>query len=104
MLLIHKNNHTLHYSLEVMIASSLYDCSNFLTQTKAVEMKEVSLYNNGGGGYGPSNDGEKSLSFRVVPTSWEQKAQRGIPRPYPHNKFPAHHPMKLLVTEASFIF
>ena len=43
-----------------MIASSLYDCSKFLTQTKATNMKEVFLYNNGGGGYGPSNNGKRA--------------------------------------------
>ena len=80
-----------------------YNCFSFLSSlTKAVELKEVSLYNNGGGGYGPSNDGKECLSFGVVPISWEQEAQRGIPRPYPHNRLPARHLTKLLDVEASF--
>ena len=96
----HTNNHTLHYSPEAMIAYSLYYCQ--FQKTKAVELKEVSLYNNGGGGYGPSNDGEKSLSFGIIPISWEKEAQRGIPRPYPHSRLPAHHLTKLLDVETSF--
>ena len=66
----------------------------------------VSLYNNGGGGYGPSNNGKRAytLDSGVVPISREQEAQRGIPRPYLQNKLPARHLMKLLVMEALLLF
>jgi len=73
-------------------------------KTKAVELREVSSYKNGGGGYGPSNDGEKILSFGVVPISLEEESQREIPQPYPQKKLPYLRFTKLQVVETSFLF
>ena len=36
--------------------------------------------------------------------SWEQEAQRGIPRPYPQNKLPSCCLAKLPFMETSFVF
>ena len=59
MFLTHKNNHTLLYSLEtIILILSKIVASNWLT--KVVEVKEVSLYNNGGGDYVPSNNGKRT--------------------------------------------
>lgn len=100
-----KQSHTTLFSRSYHCFSSLAN-SNFLT--KAAKVKEVSLYNNRGGGYGPSNDWKRAYPLYQFLFLGNKKPKVEFlnqnPQPYPQNKLLSRRLTKLLVMGTSFLF